>query len=415
MWARVAMVLLLGACAGKGGKGGSSPAPEPAPGTSPGTVANDRDEPADGPGDGAAMADADADHSADNAGDTAPSPAQPDELAAPAPPPEGLPVSYAIKSQVPMGQKPLLRLTGTQKVARLTIELSRDDGKTFTVKRAALGRGQTITVPIGDGAAGRARYRAVLSGAVGNQSWSHELGFETLVVAPLKVTYDFDHLDLDKRVLEFKLSRPAASAELVVIGEGGEQIGTGSARYRDASPDRWLAIKWKQTPNTRVMKMQLRAVSQEGLATRVELIPWSVAIDHEDVNFATDSAVIEESEHAKLDASLAKINQIVAKSGRFMKMKLYVAGHTDTVGPAAKNRKLSLRRAQAIASYLRKKGLTIPVAVAGFGEHVLEVDTPDNTDNRANRRADYVLGPADGAPPFKGRYRKVPVQWKQLR
>ena len=65
-----------------------------------------------------------------------------------------------------------------------------------------------------------------------------------------------------------------------------------------------------------------------------------------------------------------------------MKMRLYVAGHTDTVGPDAKNRKLSLDRARAIAAYFRKKGLTIPIAFAGFGEDVLKVKTADSVDER---------------------------------
>jgi outer membrane protein OmpA-like peptidoglycan-associated protein len=117
----------------------------------------------------------------------------------------------------------------------------------------------------------------------------------------------------------------------------------------------------------------------------------------------------------KLDSSLAAIDGVVQRSEKFMKMRLYIAGHTDTVGPSAKNRKLSLDRALAIASYFRKKGLKIPIAFAGFGEEVLKVKTPDNTDERANRRVDYVIGPADGAPPFKGPYLKVKTDWKQLR
>ena len=96
-------------------------------------------------------------------------------------------------------------------------------------------------------------------------------------------------------------------------------------------------------------------------------------------------------------------------------MRLYIAGHTDTVGANAKNRKLSLDRALAIGSYFKKKGIKIPIAVAGFGEEVLKAKTADNTDERANRRADYVIGPASGAPPFKGPYLKVKADWKQLK
>lgn len=325
------------------------------------------------------------------------------------------PVSYKVQREVAQGKKPLLKVRAEMPVKDLRVELRRDDGKRFTMRRARLSKGQIATFAVGDGAAGKASYRGTLSGRSGGERWSNTIAFETVVRSRLRVTYDFEHLDLARCVLEFKLSRPAASAELVVTGDDGTVIGRGEASYKRPSPDRWLPIRWTQRPRTRVMKMRLRVVSAEGSAIEVELIPWSVTIDHEDVNFRTDSAVIDPAERGKLDASLAKINQVVKKSGRFMKMKLYIAGHTDTVGSAAKNRKLSLARARAIAGYFRRKGLRLPIAVAGFGEQVLEVKTLDNTDSAANRRADYVLGPAAGDPPFRGRYLQARARWRQIR
>lgn len=231
--------------------------------------------------------------------------------------------------------------------------------------------------------------------------------------APIKVTYDAEHIDLDKRVLGFKPSRAVSEATIVVFGEDGGELGKGNATYSEAGGE-WLTVTWHQASDARVMKLKLRVVAADGVATNVELIPWSVAVDHEDVNFATDSAVIDPSETAKLDASYAKIAEIVARSSKFLKMALFIAGHTDTVGPSDKNRALSQARALAIAKYLRHKGLAIPVVFGGFGEDVLRVKTPDNTDERANRRADYVLGPAGGAPPFKGPYLKARATWKSL-
>jgi outer membrane protein OmpA-like peptidoglycan-associated protein len=326
------------------------------------------------------------------------------------------PVSFELRGDVPAGQKPVLRVTAVQPVTDLRVELKRDDGKDFTVKQAALAKGQAVMLAIGDGAAGKASYSGSISAQiVGGERWSDPLSFETLVRAPVKISYDAEHLDLDKRVLQFKLSRPAGSAELVVVGEDGKQLGTGSATYKKEPPDTWLSITWTQPPGTRVMTMKLRAVTAEGLTSSVELIPWSVAVEHEDVSFSTDSAVIEAGEEAKLDASLAKIAEVVKRGERFMKMRLYIAGHTDTVGPDAKNRKLSLDRARAIAAYFRKKGLALPIAFAGFGEDVLKVKTADGVDERRNRRADYVLGPANaGAPPFKGPYLKARASWQQL-
>ena len=231
---------------------------------------------------------------------------------------------------------------------------------------------------------------------------------------PIKVGYDAQHLDLDKRILEFKVSRPADTADLVVIGDDGKDLAKASVGLKGKAANTWIPISWTQPAGSRVMILRLRVASEDGVASNVELIPWSVAVDHEDVNFTTDSAKIDATETAKLDASLTKIAEIVKRSDRFVKLRLYVAGHTDTVGPSPKNRKLSIDRAIAIGTYFRSKGLEIPIAVAGYGEEVLKAKTADHVDERINRRADYVLGPAAGTPPFKGSYLEVKVGWTQL-
>lgn len=327
------------------------------------------------------------------------------------------PVSYALKGQVPQGEKPQVRITAATAVSDLRIELDRDDGKHFSLKQAALKKAQVVTLSIGDGAAGKASYKGTISAQAASDAkrWQDELSFETLVVAPVKIGYDIDHLDLDKHVLQFTMSRAAGAAELVAIAEDGTELGKGSATYNKDAPGTWLSISWTQPAGAVVMMLKLRATTAEGITTVTELIPWSVSVDHEDVTFATDSAKIEPAEEAKLDASLAKIEDIVKKSQKFLKLRLYLAGHTDTVGPGAKNRKLSLDRARAIATYFRKKGLAISIAFAGFGEDVPKVKTADETDERANRRVDYVLGPEGGAPPFKGPYLKAKASWQTAR
>jgi outer membrane protein OmpA-like peptidoglycan-associated protein len=325
------------------------------------------------------------------------------------------PVSYELKPDVALGQKPQIRITAATKVTNVKIELARDDGKKVSLRQAALAKGQAVTFSIGDGAAGKASYTGTISAQDGDTPWSQELAFDTMIHAPVHVGYDAAHLDLDKRTLQFTMSRPAGSAELSAIGEDGSVLGKGTASYAKTAAGTWLAITWTQPANTRVLKLQLRAVAADGSAADVELIPWSVEIAHEDVNFATDSAVIEHGEEPKLTASLAKIADVVKRSEKFVKMKLYVAGHTDTVGPSAKNRKLSLDRARAIAQYLRAKGVTLPIAFAGFGEDVLKIKTKDETDERANRRADYVIGPAGAPPPFGGPYLKAKATWADLK
>ena len=303
------------------------------------------------------------------------------------------PVSYALKGQVPKGEKPQLRITAATGVSDVRIELDRDDGKHFSLKQGKLAKAQVVTLNIGDGAPGKASYKGTISAQAQGDAkrWQDDLAFDTMVMAPIKVGYDVEHLDLDKHVLQFTMSSPAGSAELVAIGEDGSELGKGSATYGKDAPGTWLAVSWTQPATARVMMLKLRAVAADGGAVNVELVPWSVTVDHEDVTFATDSAKIEPSEEKKLDESLVKIQDIVKTSQKFLKLQLYLAGHTDTVGPNAKNRKLSLDRALAIASYFRSKGLAISIAYAGFGEEVLKVKTADNTDERQNRRVDYIL------------------------
>jgi outer membrane protein OmpA-like peptidoglycan-associated protein len=92
---------------------------------------------------------------------------------------------------------------------------------------------------------------------------------------------------------------------------------------------------------------------------------------------------------------------------KFAPIKLYVVGHTDTVGPNDKNLTLSHKRAKSLALYFRKHGFSLPIAVAGLGESALAKVTADETDEALNRRAQYVL---TIDPPDLGR----PTKWEQF-
>jgi outer membrane protein OmpA-like peptidoglycan-associated protein len=114
-------------------------------------------------------------------------------------------------------------------------------------------------------------------------------------------------------------------------------------------------------------------------------------VPHEEVNFATDSATIRDSEVPKLEQSRATIVSAVEQHKDLGSISLYIAGHTDTVGSAAHNLELSRKRARAIAAWFQKRGLPVPIAFAGFGESALVVKTGDEVDEPRNRRVDYVL------------------------
>jgi outer membrane protein OmpA-like peptidoglycan-associated protein len=97
---------------------------------------------------------------------------------------------------------------------------------------------------------------------------------------------------------------------------------------------------------------------------------------------------------------LDEIQGAIRKYGALAKIRLFIAGHTDSVGDAASNRSLSRGRAKSIGRWFRKHGIKIPILSAGLGEDQLLIQTPDNTAEAKNRRAEYVV--AVEAPALAG-------------
>ena len=114
-----------------------------------------------------------------------------------------------------------------------------------------------------------------------------------------------------------------------------------------------------------------------------------------DVLFAFDSAALRPEAYAALRQTLASIRQEIPYPA------IRVEGNTDSVGAAAYNEQLSLRRAQSVAQWLETQGVP-PAAITevGNGEThpVAPNATPDRQDDprgRAlNRRVDLVARPA---------------------
>jgi outer membrane protein OmpA-like peptidoglycan-associated protein len=308
-------------------------------------------------------------------------------------------VDVQLHNQVPAGQKPSLTVKPAQPVARMQLSLVRDDGKSFTAEHGALRAGQSATLAFGDGKGGHAKWTGKLVAIFpdGNRQ-TFDLNFESATAGDLKVTYAREHLDLDAHTLEIQLSHPAAAVELSVIGDDGKPLGHAAAQFHGEPPGSWLRVAWTPERAGNVLRLELRASSTDGLATLVKLTPWSVHVAHEEVNFERGKSEIRESEVAKLDAGYQKIVDAVELARRAdasLQVRLYIAGHTDTVGSSADNRKLSLDRARAIANWYRDRGLPLPIAYAGFGEDAPKVKTPDETDEPRNRRADYIVGVED--------------------
>ncbi len=114
---------------------------------------------------------------------------------------------------------------------------------------------------------------------------------------------------------------------------------------------------------------------------------FSSLLDGRAVQFATARAVIKEESLPMLD----RIAQDIAQCGT---VRIEVAGHTDSRGTEAYNQALSEARAQAVVTYLTKRGGTnSQLAAKGYGE-TRPVASNDRPESRAlNRRIEFTLLP----------------------
>jgi outer membrane protein OmpA-like peptidoglycan-associated protein len=226
--------------------------------------------------------------------------------------------------------------------------------------------------------------------------------------APLRVDVDKSKVDLKAHHLQLVASRALVKVTIKVTGNSGAVLYEKSLDLGPQPARAPLVVRWSPSSDEPVAEIEVTAHDEDEAWRTVTLTPWSVVIPHEEVNFRTGSFQIEEADKPKLEASYDKVTEALA-SHPDLKATLYIAGHTDTVGDAAYNLRLSRQRAHSIAAWFRQHGLTIPIAFDGFGETSPLVGTADEVDEPRNRRVDYILSVDE--PVFKASRRPT---WTRL-
>jgi flagellar motor protein MotB len=224
----------------------------------------------------------------------------------------------------------------------------------------------------------------------------------------LQMTVDRAKVDLERHRLEVTMNRPVAKIEVKVLGESKQVLAEETIKSNEPAGEP-ITIRWSQSGNEPIARIELFGHDTDGNWVGVAITPWAVKVPHEEVHFDTDKANILPSEAHKLKDSLERIREAVQRYKELGRIQLFIAGHTDTQGSASYNMELSRRRAQAIAAWFIKSGLSIPVAYEGFGETAPLVETKDEADEPRNRRVDYILAVE---PPSLKKGRNP--QWKFL-
>jgi outer membrane protein OmpA-like peptidoglycan-associated protein len=234
-------------------------------------------------------------------------------------------------------------------------------------------------------------YVVQVSGRSARGSASVAVESVVTVMRPLEVQLRREQVDLEERVLHFAINNPAGRATLTVHNDAGRVIHEATTDYRGRPPGARLELRWPELGEP-IRRMQLRVYDASDSWSDFELLPFSVEIPHEDVVFETARSEIRASEAPKLETAYDAILEAIREHGADLKARLYILGHTDTVGSPGDNQQLSQRRAAAIARwFMDRGGITLPILAQGFGETRLLVPTADNTDEARNRRAQYIL------------------------
>jgi outer membrane protein OmpA-like peptidoglycan-associated protein len=230
--------------------------------------------------------------------------------------------------------------------------------------------------------------------------------------AALDLVIDKSKVDLKGHHLELNASRTLVKVTIHVVGESGAVLADEArelAAHPAGSP---LVVQWTPSSDEAVVRIEVFVYDVDGYYKGIAVTPWAVVIPHEEVNFRHDSAQIDEAERPKLEASFAKVSEALAKHREIQGVTLFIAGHTDTVGDAGYNLRLSRQRALAIARWFRQRGLKVGIACEGFGESALLVKTADEVDEPRNRRVDYILSvdePVFKSSGFRPNWMRVPL------
>lgn len=160
----------------------------------------------------------------------------------------------------------------------------------------------------------------------------------------------------------------------LVGGEKGALIGAGIGAAGGAA--------------TGGLDIQARRLRQELVGTGVQVQEMNGQVRlimPSNITFATDSAVFQTSFNRVLD-SVAKVIK------EYNKTAVQIVGYTDNTGTVAYNNQLSLKRAQAVATYLQNRGVAANrLSVTGMGPNNPIASNATAAGREQNRRVEITL------------------------
>ncbi|MCP4868457.1 MAG: OmpA family protein [Proteobacteria bacterium] len=310
------------------------------------------------------------------------------------------------------GEQPIVTLGFDEKLHRATVTITGDGtpfSQTWNFPGAGPGREYELTWKQQPGI--EVDYTVSVEMVSSNgEKYTEEVWVYFASARPITARIPVESVDMEAKAFDLVSNHPPSRVELEVIDDRMKTIGQSTFKVTEATPGSPVRVTWEQQMDGNIFKITATAYDKFGYWAGVEIIPWSLSIPHEDVNFASGKHDVVAEEAPKVDDAYEEIVKAVDKYGEWVTCTLFIGGYTDTVGDAGSNQGLSERRARALAQYFQSKGAKFPIYYQGFGESVLAVQTEDSVDMKANRRALYII--TAGTPPVtketpRGNWKKI--------
>jgi outer membrane protein OmpA-like peptidoglycan-associated protein len=304
-------------------------------------------------------------------------------------------VDLVVGSDKHPGEKPTLTLKIKKDLKSATLDVKSDAGHAHQTLGPKEGGGE-LTFNLPQERPGTVTWLGTLAVEFGDGSaGSMPLKFQTRVLSGFK--FQVKDVKLDEHQATFVSEHDTAQVDLEVYGDDGVNIANTSQAFDSAKAGTPLTVKWTPLADGPVLRIHA-VIHDTATATQSsDSFPYNISIPHDEVVFDTNKSDIRSDQEPKLSAALPEMEKAIKRYGEAIKVtgasiKLFVSGFTDTVGSSSSNRALSDRRAQSIAQWFKKKGVPVSIYARGFGEDILKVQTPDETAEEKNRRADYDVG-----------------------
>src|SRR5690606_13226061 len=101
---------------------------------------------------------------------------------------------------------------------------------------------------------------------------------------PLEVSIDKNTVDLEKRRLEVRMSRPAGHVRIKVLTADGGLLADDDIDFKGQPANARLVVTWTPSSDEPVARIEVYAYDQQVNYKGIAIVPWSLEIPHAEVN-----------------------------------------------------------------------------------------------------------------------------------